>query len=171
MKENSLNLHSILLFFGLSLCVYLPGCYTFTGSSVPPHLRTLVIGTVSDESGFGNPEYAEYLTNRLIDEFRDDGTFRLVQGAADAKLEVAIQRIQEEILTVQTGEMEAERKITVRVDASYWDNVLGKQIWEKSFSQYRTYSPYGAPESRDAAVFDALDAIAEDILIAVISNW
>ena len=40
------------------------GCaYSFTGASVPSHLKTVAIPLVDDQSGFGEPGLREYFTN------------------------------------------------------------------------------------------------------------
>ncbi len=173
MKQLSSKCHPVFLpqLLILSVFVFAGGCYSFTGGSIPPHLKTLHIQTVDDQSGFGNPEYATFLTQELIRQFENDGSFTLVQQNADATLSTVIRAVRDEVLTVQTGEQEQDRKVTVVVEAEYWDRVRKKQIWKKTFTQYRVYPVAGGAQARDQVAQEALAAIAEDILLAVISHW
>ncbi|MCW8850760.1 MAG: hypothetical protein OQJ81_12335, partial [Melioribacteraceae bacterium] len=50
-----------ILFFG--------GCYSFTGSSVPSHLKTIYIPFCIDNTGSGEPTLADDFTSKLIDQF------------------------------------------------------------------------------------------------------
>lgn len=44
----------------------LPGCrYSFSGGSVPPHLKTIAIPIVQDQSGYGDPTLRDEFTQQL----------------------------------------------------------------------------------------------------------
>lgn len=152
----------------------LSGCYSFTGGTIPPHLKTLNIGNVGDNSGFGNPLYKETLTTLLLDKFRRDNSFTLTEYGGDARLTVNIGSITESVMTVEAGdrgEMENERKITVSCDVEYFDAVNKKVIWKKNFSNYNVYRLSEAQTGRDLAVQKALELTGDDILLAVVSGW
>ncbi|HTR98852.1 MAG TPA: hypothetical protein VML00_03820, partial [Bacteroidota bacterium] len=61
------------------------GCvYSFTGASVPAHLKTVAIPLVDDQSGFGEPGLREKFTNELIQLFTSDNSLEVVdRGTAD----------------------------------------------------------------------------------------
>jgi len=151
--------------------VFLAGCYSFTGGNVPDYLKDLYIATVNDNSGYGNPSYRSTLTENLINKFKNDSPFRLVERGGDARLEVAISSISDQTTTVSPGELETERKINVNCEAIYYDRVKNKEIWKKSFSNAQMYELAGAQTARDAAVNLALNQISDDILLAVVSGW
>lgn len=146
-------------------------CYSFTGGTIPKHLKTMFIATVKDNSGYGNPSYRDILTNELISEFQNDNSFELVDRGGDAKLYVELSSINDATSTVRPGEVETERKITVKCDVEYYDAVEKKSIWKKSFSNYQVYSLSNVQQERDNAISVALESIAEDILLAVVSGW
>lgn len=182
MKEINVKLFSYIvnekLHFLCLSCIFiafiLSGCYSFTGGTIPPHLKTLNIGNVSDNSGYGNPLYKETLTTLLIDKFRRDNSFTLVEYGGDAKLSITINSIAESVMTVEAGnrgEIENERKITVSCNVEYFDAVNKKVIWNKSFSNYNVYRLTDAQTGRDNAVSKALEQTGEDILMAVVSGW
>lgn len=153
------------------VAVYLAGCYSFTGGTVPDHLKELYIATVNDNSGYGNPAYRSTLTENLIEKFRKDSPFRLVDRGGDARLEVTIASISDQTTTVSPGELETERKINVNCEAVYYDRVKNKEIWKKSFSNTQLYELASAQAARNEAVNLALAQISDDILLAVVSGW
>lgn len=155
----------------LASAQFLKSCYSFTGGSVPPDLKTLGISTVNDQSGFGNPEYKILLTESLIDNFRRDNSFELVETGGDARLSVSISSISEATVSVNPGELETERRVTVACTAEYYDFVNKKQIWKKDFSSYGIYELKNAQASRNEAIRGALIQIGDDILLAVVSGW
>ncbi len=174
-KLNSYKLNILINVF-VVICIIvssnvLISCYSFTGGSVPQHLKTLTIGTVNDQSGFGNPEYKLILTESLIDNFRRDNSFELVEIGGDARLNVSINSLTESTISVNPGELENERRITVNCTVEYYDFVNKKPIWKKDFSNYGIYEIKNALTARNEAIRNALVQVADDVLLAVVSGW
>jgi hypothetical protein len=167
------KLWSIYFLFLLLIVIsyLLTGCYSFTGGNVPDYLKTLQIATVNDNSGFGNPIYREQLTQNLINKFRGDHSFTLVEFNGDAKLSVVITEILDMTTTVRPGEVETQRKVTVTCSAQYYDNVKKRAIWEKKFSSFGVYNVANLETGRDQSIQTSLDQISEDILLSVVSGW
>jgi outer membrane lipopolysaccharide assembly protein LptE/RlpB len=154
------------------ICISLfAGCYSFTGGSVPDHLKTISLTAVQDNSGFGNPRFRDVLTRRLLDKFRNDNTLVLVESNGDAQLQSTIIRIDDDVVSVSPGEVERERRITVSVEAEYTDYVKRKQVWKRTFSNFQVYLISQGQQAREEAVIAALQQIGEDILLAVVSGW
>jgi outer membrane lipopolysaccharide assembly protein LptE/RlpB len=154
------------------ICISLfAGCYSFTGGSVPDHLKTISLTAVQDNSGFGNPRFRDVLTRRLLDKFRNDNTLVLVESNGDAQLQSTIIRIDDDVVSVSPGEVERERRITVSVEAEYTDYVKRKQVWKRTFSNFQVYLISQGQQAREDAVIAALQQIGEDILLAVVSGW
>lgn len=153
--------------------ILLSGCYSFTGGSVPEHLKTISIPSVKDISGYGDPRYKDKLTQSLIQKFQNDNSLKVVDLSGDAKLTVTIDGVKEESTTTQGGkvELEKERKLVINCSAIYFDNVKKKKIWEKKFNSFQIFSLTNLSQSRLEAAETALGNIADDILISVVSGW
>lgn len=149
----------------------LSGCYSFTGGTIPPHLKTITILSVTDNSGLGNPRYREILTQQLIEKFRNDNSFTIAERNGDARLTAVITSITDATVAVGSGEIERERKAVVTVEADYFDSVKKKSIWKKPFSTYQIYNVAEGQAGRDAAVESALKLMSNDLLTAVVSGW
>lgn len=157
------------MLFNLPLIIN--GCYSFTGGSAPPHLKTMTVTNVVDNSGFGNPQYREVLTENIFELFLNDNTYELVDLAGDAKLTVTINSIREAPVTVSPGELETERKIEVSCQVEFYDNIKKVEILKRTISSYDIYLVADAQTGRENAIRNALRQLADDVLLAVISGW
>ena len=85
--------------------VWMIGCYSFTGASVPPHLKTLAIPTIEDQSTFGEPGVRERMTTDLTTLFLTDNSFQVAdRGTADAMLRGVITSVTDAPAVVEQGE-------------------------------------------------------------------
>ena len=165
---------SVLLLLIAVLMINLTGCctYSFTGSSVPEHLKTIAIPIAEDRSGSGVPNLRESLTEELINQFINDNSLQVTDKTkADAILECTIVSFTDAPSIVSAGENINQRRITINVQVVYKDLVKKVTIFDKNFTNYGDYEP-GKPENnRDQATTTAINNIAEDILLAVVSGW
>lgn len=152
----------------------IPGCaYSFTGASVPPHLKTIAIPLVEDQSGFGEPGLRELVTTELTNLFISDNSLEVAdRGQADSILEGAIATISDAPAVIQQGEQVSKRRITVTARFAYQDMKLRKKVWEKSFSSWGDYeSSGGGPSQRQAGLQEAIRKLTEDVLLETVSGW
>ncbi len=151
----------------------LAGCYSFTGgNSLPEHLKTLYIPPVTDNSGLGNSQFRDAMSQFLVQKFRNDNSLRLVESGGDSRLSVTMLPISEAAVSIQPGERERERQLTMTMDVEFYDAVLKKQMWKKQFSDKQNYNVATDPRNeRDRAVRIILDRLSDQILVSTISNW
>jgi len=151
----------------------LGGCvYSFTGASVPAHLKTVAIPLVDDQSGFGEPRLREKFTNDLIQLFTADNSLEVAdRGAADSIIEGAIVSIADAPAVVAQGEQVTRRRITISARFTFQDRKLRKKVWEKTFSNWGDYDSGGGLSQRQAGLQDAMRKIAEDVLLETVSGW
>lgn len=157
-----------------ALLINFTGCctYSFTGSSVPKHLKTVSIPIAEDRSGSGIPGLRESLTQQLISQFIDDNSLQVTDRTkADAIVECTIVSFTDAPSIVGAGETIDQRRVTINVQVVYKDLVKRVTVFDKNFSNYGDYEPGKIENSRDDATEVALTNIAEDILLAVVSGW
>ena len=153
------------------VAVAVSACYSFRGGSVPEHLQTVSISSVIDRSGFGDASLREYCTETILRRFRTDNTLQLVEDNGHVRLTPSIVRIQDQILNVQNGDLENQRKMVVAVEVEYVDAVKNRVVWKRTFENFGVYNVDNATEERQNAARSALDRITDDILLAVVSDW
>ena len=154
---------------GLAAC-----SYSFTGASVPAHLKSISIPVFADRSGSGEFDLGQKLTAKLTQKFIDDNTLLVAnRTSANSVVEGAIVSINDAPAVVSSGETITSRRITVTVSATFKDLIKKETVFEKSFSNYSDYTIVTGDITavRKAAIEDAIDKIAEDILLGVVSNW
>jgi hypothetical protein len=158
------------LFISVMLLNFVGCCsYSFTGSSVPEHLKTVAIPVVDDRSGSADPDIRQLLTNKLTAKFIEDNTLRIAdKTSASSVLECAIVSFSDAPSVVTAGENVATRRVTVSVQVVFRDLIKRKTIYEKNFSDYGDYS---SSEQRKVGVEKALDKISESILLDTVSGW
>lgn len=166
-----------LLTYGLfitAMVLNFAGCcvYSFTGASVPEHLKTIAIPIADDRSGGAEPGLREKLTEVLTQKFIDDNTLQVTdKSSANAVLECTVVSISDAPAIVTAGEQIAVRRITISVSVVNKDLVKRKNIFEQTFSNYGDYPSGGSIDLRRNAIDEAIDKIAQDILLATVSGW
>jgi hypothetical protein len=168
---------SIFLFV-IMLVVKLSGCfYSFTGASVPSHLKTIAIPVFEDKSGSGEAGLRENFTNDLIQKFTDDNTLQVApRTSADAVLDCTITSLSETYNSVTTDannrEAGSSKRVTITVRVIYKDLVQRKTISDKKYSEFANYDLTGnIVTNRQEAITTAIDRITDDILLGTVSNW
>ena len=154
-----------------SFLIVLSGCtYSFSGSSVPKHLKTIAIPLFEDQSGFGEPTLKESFTKSLIDLFINDNSLETAErNTADSILDGSIVTVQDAPSVIAPGEQVDKRRVTITVHVIFQDLKLRKKVWEKDFSNWGEYSV--ATETRTVALNQAVAKVTQDILIETVSGW
>ena len=149
------------------------GCpYSFTGASVPPHLKTIAIPIVEDQSGYGDPTLRDQFSQQLLQRFVNDNTLQPAdRNTADSILEGVITAVKDAPVVVQGGDQVAKRRVTVTVHMTFRDLKLRKKVWEKDFTQWGDYSSGSGLTKRNDGVTEAVRKITEDILNDTVAGW
>lgn len=161
------------LLFGTSALISF-GCstYSFTGASVPAHLKTIAIPIAEDKSPAAIPGLRESLTDNLIQKFISDNSLQVTErSTANATLECVITSVTDAPAIVSAGEQISSRRLTINVKVIYKDLVQKKTIFENNFTNHGDYVPGEATNKREDAIAVAIDKLSEDILLAVVSGW
>ena len=173
-KKNRIILLALtnLLFIALIAINFTSCCaYSFTGASIPEHLKTIAIPIADDRSGSGEPGLRETLTQTLIQKFIDDNSLQVGERTtANAILECTIVSLSDAPAIVSAGESITSRRITIGVKVLYRDMVQRKTIFDKNFTNYSDYST-GNAVGRSEAINTAIENISEDILLDTVSGW
>lgn len=157
----------------ITLSVLFLGCrYSFTGGSVPAHLKTIAIPIVQDQSGFGDPSLRDRFTEQLVQRFTNDGSLTLAdRTSADSILETVITGVQESATVVKPGEEVSQRRMTVIAQVTYNDLKFRKKLWEKTFSQWGDFPSGATTTQRNEGIQEAIRKLTEDILLETVAGW
>lgn len=172
-KLQELKTFLFILLFGTSAVINF-GCssYSFTGASVPAHLKTIAIPIAEDKSPAAIPGLRESLTDNLITKFITDNSLQVTErSTANATLECVITSVTDAPAIVSAGEEITSRRVTINVKVIYKDLVQKKTIFENNFTNHGDYVPGEETNKRENAIAIAVEKLSEDILLAVVSGW
>jgi Lipopolysaccharide-assembly len=172
-KLQELKTFLFILLFGTSAVINF-GCssYSFTGASVPAHLKTIAIPIAEDKSPAAIPGLRESLTDNLITKFITDNSLQVTErSTANATLECVITSVTDAPAIVSAGEEITSRRVTINVKVIYKDLVQKKTIFENNFTNHGDYVPGEETNKREDAIAIAVEKLSEDILLAVVSGW
>lgn len=162
--------------FPFSFLLTLFGCagcpYSFTGASVPPHLKTIALPIAEDQSGYGDPTLRDQFSRELLQRFINDNTLQPAdRNSADSILEGVITSVKDAPVVVEAGDRVVKRRITVTVHMTFQDVKLRKKVWEKDFTQWGDYPSGGGLTQRNAGIAEAVRKLTEDILNETVAGW
>lgn len=173
----SLRLTSTLVLTA-AFVLFLAGCghYSFTGASIPSHLRTIAVPQAEDNSVSTLNTMDEDLTELLLDRFVRQTRLALQpdEGTADVVLSTRIDRYSNVPTSVSGDERATLNRVTIQVFAQYRDQTEESDLISQTFSSFEEYDPTdperGLSGEEDAARA-VLEKIADDIFTAATSNW
>jgi outer membrane lipopolysaccharide assembly protein LptE/RlpB len=167
-------IRSIKIAIAFTVLISLNACnYSFTGASVPAHLKSISIPLFSDRSGSGEFDLGDQLTKKVIQNFIEDNSLSVSDRLnSDSVLDGTVVSFNDAPQVVSGGENVTTRRITLTVKVVYKDLVKKKNVFEKNFSNYGDYPATGdITVVRKTAIQTAIERISEDILLGVVSNW
>jgi hypothetical protein len=154
--------------FSLLLLLCLGGCYSFTGSGLPAHLKTVHIETVQDKTR--QTEIADIATTELVNGFKARGSLKPVDGSADSKLEATLADYSHQPSQYDASGTVTRFRVTVTFSARFTDEKDNAILFEgNAISGTQDYDPAKQTE-QDAAKL-ALDAAVKKLVDNTISGW
>ena len=160
------------LFLSLVLC--LQGCYSFTGATLPPHIKTVAVPPFDEQSGAGVAQLGAEFTEKLIDAIESQSSLSIESdiSRADALVEGAIVSFSDEPSQIGSEtERAITNRITIVVRASFTDRIQNKAFFTRtSFNGFEDYT-VGDFAGKDEAIDAAVDQIIDDLFNRMISNW
>lgn len=137
---------------------------------MPPHLKTVAIPLFEDVSGFGEAGLRERFTQKVVEYFRTDNNLEIGERlTADSIIEGSIIQVTDAPSVIGGNDIVRTRRVTVTVRASFTDMKMRRKVWEKDFSNWGEYTQ--GQQTRDVALTDAVNKVAEDILLETVSGW
>ena len=150
------------------LCLMLSGCYTFTGTTLPSHLKTIRVKQVINKTL--DPLLAEKLTQSIIDGFQSKSTLRAVNEQGHCELFTVLKSYSHEPYNT-SGLDVVDYQINMVVSVQFMDKVKDKLIFEEeNLPGFGTYSISKGQTENDGQKM-AMNNIVDLIIDNTISGW
>lgn len=146
----------------------LSGCYSFSGTTLPSHLRSIRIPPVANKTL--EPDIADRVTRGLEDGFRRRSNLRRVNEGGDAELICTLTDYSHRPLTTSGDRVTAYRvdmMVTVLFVDRVKDDTLYKDDRVPGFGQYSIEKG----ETEEAGQRLALESLVKVILDNTVSAW
>ena len=163
---------SLLLSLLGGLVLFGCGVYSFSGSGLPSHIRTVAVPVFDNQTA----EYGikENLSDQVIDALVTDGKLKVVQERdADSVVEGTVVEYQNRAYTFDNSENVQEYIVRIWVRVAYQDVRNRKAIWEEERMEgWGTYDvSIDPPEDEELGRERAIAKLAEDIVDKVVAGW
>lgn len=142
------------------------GFYSFSGSTLPPHIKTVAVPLFEDKTAeFG---IDQRITDALIEAIIMDNTLQIADMKdANAVLEGTINRVEERTGSYTSDEEASDFNVYISVRVTFEDRVKRRMMWEQSWTEYGTFSV----GDRDTGVDEAIEKLTTQIINQMVSNW
>ena len=149
----------------------LAGCYSFTASTLPSHIKTVQIHDVDDKAL--DPLLANNIHTAVVDMFKKNaGGIRMVNEEANADFEITLLSYTNKPENYNSNSDVETYRVTIRVSVKFYDNVKDKIIYEnKSLSADGTYD-VAKNESEDRhGQARAIEKLQDLIVANALAKW
>lgn len=169
MKFNIQRLNKILSFSLLQLLLILviTGCgiYSFSGSSLPSHIKTVAVPLFENTTAYYG--VSQSLTDGIIDALIQDNTLKIASPKnTDSILKGNIINIREQAGAYNRDEQASDFKVYITVNLIFEDRVKKENLWEETWTEWGEYE-----SNMDDGVKEAAEKFTEKILNRMVSGW
>ncbi|MFO7891773.1 MAG: LptE family protein [bacterium] len=161
---NTVLLFSVIQFVVIFMII---GCgiYSFTGSSLPRHIKTVAIplfDNTTAQYGVSQP-----LTDGIIDALTQDNTLKIASpNNTDSILNGSILSIKEQAGQYDRNEQASDFRVHITVKIIFEDRVKRENLWEETWTEWGEYE-----SDMDEGIRQAAEKLSEKILNRMVSGW
>ncbi|ABB23302.1 LptE family protein [Pelodictyon luteolum] len=152
----------------LFLLLFIGGCYSLTGGSIPPHLKTVAVPVFA-----GGSEYRADLTRALSGKIESESSLQVVNSIAraDALIEGSITSWSDTANQLSaTTERAATNRITIVVQVNMDDRVEKRSVFAEQFVGFADYTT-GDYLGQQRALRSCMQQIVDEAFDRIVSGW
>ena len=166
------NFSRFLCLLALALmAVGLSGCYSFTASTLPSHIKTVQIHEVEDKTL--DPVLANNIHSAIVEMFRKNaGGVRLVNEEANADFSITLLSYTNKPENYNSNSDVETYRVTIRVSVKFFDNVKERIIYEStSLSADGTYDIQKNESEDRHGQARAIEKLQDLIIANALAKW
>ena len=152
----------------LSACTY-----SFTGTNLPSHVKTLAIPSFQNQSDL--PGIEQEVTSALTSRFIEDGRLKIASsGAADARLDGEVVRYENKVNTYSGSDDPIDYVVIVTLSMVLRDQVKNRELWkDEALTATSVWDPAatsGLTNEEDARA-EAIEKLTSDVITQTLEQW
>ncbi|OWV01257.1 LPS assembly lipoprotein LptE [Fibrobacter sp. UWR2] len=154
----------------VAMCV-LAGCYSFTASTLPSHIKTVQIHDVDDKTL--DPVLANSIHTAVVEMFKKNaGGVRLVNEEANADFEITLLSYTNKPENYNSNSDVETYRVSIRVSVKFYDNVKERIIYEnKSLSAEGVYDVQKNEAEDRHGQARAIEKLQDLIIANALAKW
>jgi hypothetical protein len=151
------------------------GCsYSFSGSNLPSHIKTIAIPTFENETL--QPNVDQEVTSGVVDRFLQDGRLKLgSERQADCRLSARVVKYENKVHNYGPDQSPTDYIVVLTVAAVLRDQVKNRDLWkDDAITRTAVYVPSGPSSgltTEDAARKQAITDLASDLVSRTLEQW
>ena len=162
------KLLAIVLATFLSAC----GFYSFTGASISPDVKTVVVQYFPNRAATIQPTLSQVFTERLKDYFLEQSNLSLEADGGDLNFSGEIVKYEIKPIAIQANEQAAQNRLTISVKVKFENTKDESKNFEQKFSRYADYdSSQSLANVEEDLIEQITNELAEDIFNKAVVNW
>ena len=154
-----------------AVCVAAVSCgpYSFSGSSIPSHIKSVAIPIFENETAeFG---IKEKVTDALLENFISENILKISDKKnADSIIRGTIMKITDVPFTFDENEIVQEYRVTIYLNLVWHDQVKDNELFDGKINGWGVY-PANSPEERDDGIEKAIERLITEITNKTLSGW
>lgn len=158
-------------------CLFtLSSCYSFTGSSLSPETKTILIKNFPNNSALVNPDLSQDFTMALQNMFLQRTSLKGTNENPDILIEGYISNYSITPSNISANQSSgipaAQNKLTISVNVNYENKIEPHKNFNKTFSSEATFSSeLSINEIETSQVRVANERIINQIFNEIVANW
>ncbi|NBG65240.1 hypothetical protein GQN54_03880 [Cryomorphaceae bacterium S-15] len=167
-----MTIKSILISCVIATLFCFNGCYSFTGASIDPKVKTVSVALFPNYAPIAQVTVSQKFTEALKDVFISQTNLTLVRESGDLRFEGAITRYEAVPLAIQGNEVAAQTRLNMTVNVKFTNTVDETQSFERSFTQFEDFSSTENLSAVEDQLIESInEKLTQDIFNASVSNW
>ena len=149
------------------------GIYSFSGTSIQPHVKTVTIDYFEYKALRVNPSLSNDMTEEVKAKFRRLTRLEQVDTDGDLEISGAITGYDVRASAVSADEVATQNRLTVTVSVSFENRKHPEDNFDnKSFSAYADYDSNNSLDAVESSLCaEIIEKIVEDIFNATVAQW
>ncbi len=151
----------------------LSGCYSFTGSSLDPSVKTIEIKSFPNYSAYQSPNLSVDFTTALQNRFNQRTNLVATNVNPDITIEGEITNFTTTPVSIQSGSDQAtQNRLTITVAVRYDNKKQPEKSFERTFSDHEDYlSSQLLINVQDELSQKINQRIIDQIFVAIVADW
>ena len=161
----------ILILFAI-FATTLISCYSFSGASIPPNIRTFSVDMFQNRATMVNPTLSMEMTDGLRSYISSRSNLRDTDGTPDIEISGEITAYTLTPMAAQADAQAALQRFSITIRVSFANNVTTADSFTQNFTVFRDFdSALDFSGEEDRLKNEIVEQLINDVFMRAFANW